>query len=423
LILGFFVFGLHVVKVYQFYNKITVKQTDKDKNKEEKKKKKEKKEYNIMLMGYGGEGHDGAYLTDTLMIANVNLEKKKVKLVSIPRDIWVKIPTNSDEDFYSKINAAYQMGLYRDQYPNVKVSPDASKEKNEIDERAAAELLKTILKRITGLEIDYFVAIDFQGFIKAVDTLDGIEVNVERAFDDYLYPVTGNENDLCGHQPKPTMNPDEMKLWLEDYNKKSPEEKEAFDNRPMEEWTEEEFQKVATESPHLAFPCRFEHLHFDAGKQTMDGKTALKFARSRKSLQDGGDFNRAARQQKVIQAVRDRVLSLGFVSKIIPLLEDLDDHVRMDIPFDVINEYMSEAKNAGEYKIYTTVISDENNLQISTSADGQSILIPQDGIGEWDSTKKFVNNYIKDITPTPTIDPTIAATASAEVKVEHEKTE
>jgi anionic cell wall polymer biosynthesis LytR-Cps2A-Psr (LCP) family protein len=204
-----------------------------------------------------------------------------------------------------------------------------------------------------------------------------------------------------------------MRQWLEDYKNKSPEEQEAFDNRPLAERTEEEFQKVATESPHLAYPCRYEHIHYDAGLQEMDGETALKFARSRQALQDGGDFNRAARQQRVIQAVRDKVLSVGFLPKIIPLLEELDEHIRMDIPFDTVQQFMTEAQNADEYKIESNVLSNTLYLQDSTSEDGQAILVPQAGIGDWDAVKGYVHNYVNDITPTPTPDPTIEATKEA----------
>lgn len=78
---------------------------------------KEQKVFNILLMGYGGPGHDGAYLTDTIMLARIDTENKKVLLISIPRDIWVEIPTEPDEDFYSKINSVYQTGLFSKNYP------------------------------------------------------------------------------------------------------------------------------------------------------------------------------------------------------------------------------------------------------------------------------------------------------------------
>ena len=55
------------------------------------------------------------------------------------------------------------------------------------------------------------------------------------------------------------------------------------------------------------FNCRYENLHFDKGIQHMDGTTALKYARSRHSNMDGGDFNRAERQKLVVTAIRDKI--------------------------------------------------------------------------------------------------------------------
>ena len=48
----------------------------------------------------------------------------------------------------------------------------------------------------------------------------------------------------------------------------------------------------------------------------------LKFARSRHSPDDGDDFNRAIRQQLVIESIKDKVISLGFIPKIIPLMNE-----------------------------------------------------------------------------------------------------
>src|SRR5258708_35841244 len=48
--------------------------------------------FNILLLGYGGGNHDGAYLTDSIVIVNIIPQQKKITLISIPRDIWVKIP-------------------------------------------------------------------------------------------------------------------------------------------------------------------------------------------------------------------------------------------------------------------------------------------------------------------------------------------
>ena len=73
---------------------------------------KEKKVFNLLVMGYGGPGHDGAYLTDTMIFASIDTEHKRVTLVSIPRDTWVRIPTTSGDEFARKINSVYQTGLF-----------------------------------------------------------------------------------------------------------------------------------------------------------------------------------------------------------------------------------------------------------------------------------------------------------------------
>ena len=61
---------------------------------------------NILLLGMGGEGHNGALLTDTIILASLDQQNKKVSLLSIPRDLYVKIPSEG----YAKINSAYALG-------------------------------------------------------------------------------------------------------------------------------------------------------------------------------------------------------------------------------------------------------------------------------------------------------------------------
>ncbi len=59
------------------------------------------------------------------------------------------------------------------------------------------------------------------------------------------------------------------------------------------------------------YPCRYEHLHFEAGWQIMDGKTALKYVRSRNAQgEEGTDFSRNLRQQKVIAALKNKLSSI-----------------------------------------------------------------------------------------------------------------
>ena len=330
--------------------------------------KPEKKIFNFLIMGYGGGNHDGAYLTDTLMIAHVDMEKKRTVLISLPRDIWVKIPTKSGDDFHEKINAVYQMGLFNKNYPDIPTK--------YAEEQGAANLTKEVVGNIVGLEIDNYVAIDFEGFTKAVDLLGGVDVNVETTFDDYEYPVTGKEKDLCGKEEKDL--PDLL--------------------------------KIATESPTLAFPCRYEHLHFDAGLTHMDGETALKYVRSRHSLQDGNDFGRAKRQQRFLEAVKNKVISIGFITKIPALLDEMQSYIRTDIHSSTITKLIGEAPSSSKYKISNFVPDTNNYLDPSRSSYGGFILVPKEGEDKWSRMKGAIRDIMRGVPPTPTRVPTISTT-------------
>ncbi len=344
----------------------------------------EKVVYNFLILGYGGGAHDGTYLTDTMMVANIDTKAKKVALISIPRDLWVKLPTKSDEDFYRKINAVYQIEQSPKNYPGL--------DPKFMGTGDDAKLTKTVVSLVTGLEIDGYSSINFAGFTKAIDILGGIDVNVDRPFTDNEYPVEGKENDLCGQ--------DELFKKAEPFIS-PPFDDEDRDNKFREDPKIEEFVRNATDSPELAFPCRYEKLEFAAGVTKMDGKTALKYARSRHSETDGGDFNRAHRQQQIIEAVKNKVLSLGFFSKIIPLMDQFKQDVKSDIGIDVIKKFIGEADNIKQYKINSFVLSDDNVLEHGISDDKQYILVPKEGMDNWKGLQLFINNSIKGISPTP----------------------
>jgi len=342
-----------------------------------------KTSYNFLLLGYGGDGHDGPYLTDSLMVAHVDLTTNKVALISLPRDLWVKLPTKSGEDFHSKINSLYQMGMYEwTNFPDVQVGKTGT-----------AELVKQGVKTVTGLTIDNIVTVDFTGFEKAVDALGGIDVKVLKTFDDYEYPIDGKEKELCGK--------DEDFAKIEKFLKPGfdeEEKKKLFAEKPELET----FFKNITEDPKEAFPCRYEHLHFDAGTVHMDGKTALKYVRSRHSLQDGTDFGRAARQQQFVQAVKDRVLSVGMLTRIFPLMDELKLHISTDVSTQLIKRFITEAQDATKYKIISIRMSDSDYLKSSFSDYGGYILIPRTGEDKWKEIHSVINNSILGITPTVT---------------------
>lgn len=257
---------------------------------------------NILLMGIGGGDHEGPRLTDTIILASLDTKNNKVNLISLPRDMW-------SFDLSARINSAYEKG-------------EAKKEGGGL------VLAKSVVNKITGQPIHYGVVIDFSGFVRAVDLMGGLDIDVERSFDDYQYPVAGAENELCGH---------------------SEEEVEKFTASTS---AETELAKF--------FPCRYEHLHFDRGRQHMDGITALKFVRSRHAIgAEGTDFARSQRQEKVIKAFVDKAFSLRILAnptKIVGLYNTVKDSVDTDIPQGEFDDFIKLAQKFQNAKIQSVVI-------------------------------------------------------------------
>ena len=307
--------------------------------------------YNVLLLGYGGEGHEGGNLTDSIIVANINPVDKAIVLISIPRDLWIPLPIQGETTQSSKINAAYAIGLDDTHYTQKK--PEFT------GPAGGGELAKYSVGVVTGLPVNYFVSVNFQGFRDAIDILGGIEVDVAKTFDDYFYPVAGKENESCG---------------------KSGQEIQAIS---------------ATMSGFLLekqFTCRYEQIHFDKGTVHMDGTSALKFVRSRHSDEYGGDFARSERQYAVLAGVKNKIISLGAVAKAGPIFEKLVDSVRTDLNPTDIKNILETSQDLSSYKIKTIHLTEDNVLKASTSADGAYILIPKAGEGGWAEVHKFIKD-------------------------------
>lgn len=315
--------------------------------------------YSILLLGYGGANHEGGWLTDSIMVTRIDPRKEEVSLISIPRDLWVEIPIEEDKFENRKINEAYAIGISDKQYPNKKVLFTG--------QAGGGEMAKAVVEKVVGFKIDYFATIDFDGFVKIVDILGGINIRVERAFDDPKYPIEENIDDNC---------------------EKSDEEIATLTATMSGEKLEEQFS------------CRYEELHFDRGVQIMDGTTALKFSRSRHSPTDGGDFNRAARQRLVLTAIRDRIINIGFISKIIPTVKTLTRNIRTDIGFGQMGELLSETSKIAEYELIPIALTDKNVLIDAKSSIGQFIFIPKAGENNWKEVQDYIESKGEKVTST-----------------------
>lgn len=132
---------------------------------------------NILLLGVGGEGHDGPQLTDTIIFASVRPSTKEIGMMSIPRDMTVPIPGYGER----KVN---------------NVNAFAEQAEPGSGPAVTSEVLGDLFRQ----DIQYYVRVDFDGFAELIDTLGGIDVYVERSFTDYEYPTNDHEYQTIAFQ-------------------------------------------------------------------------------------------------------------------------------------------------------------------------------------------------------------------------------
>ncbi len=303
----------------------------------------------LVLLGYGGGGHSGGRLTDTIITVFIDRDRQRITLLSLPRDLWVSLPTQPDQETGWKLNAAYAIGSDDQRYP--------LKPAQYTGPAGGGELAKFAIEKILGIPVKYFVALDFDGFVRSVDVLGGVEINVTRTFTDPLYPIEGQEENTCG---------------------KSPEELATIE------------ATTSAEQAEKLFACRYEILHFERGPQLMSGDTALKYVRSRHSPEAGNDFSRSQRQRELLVAVKNKVLSIGFLPKAITFVNTLAGHLQTDLQIEDFQRLIAEAPELGGYTIVNLALTDKNLLKQGRSANGQFVLLPREGEGQFSAIHSWI---------------------------------
>ena len=300
------------------------------------------------------------------------------------------------------------------------------------------EKLVKVVENLTNQKIQYHVAVSFNGFIQAIDAIGGIEVDIENTFDDYAYPLEGKENDLCGlkqedvdkifeqlNQQKSCIEAESCVLFdnrnaLEDaYDNLKADLQKKYDDiddnkiKTFQEFLNSQIEKNGDTFTYkdkkyelkvddLSFPCRYETLHFEAGLTKMDGSTALKYARSRHSYGvEGSDFARAKRQQVVIDATKNKVLSFSTFSNPIKLKNLYDSYhanVETDIAFaeaQSMYNTLSSLENNGSFVINSLNESDTGGILDSLYGgeeyDYAFVLIPKD------NNYNVISNFITEV--------------------------
>lgn len=277
---------------------------------------------NILLLGMGGPGHDGPYLTDTNMVVSIKPSTKEVAILSVPRDLGVEIPGYG----FGKINHANSYGE----------SQTAGQ---------GGELARGIFAKTLNLDIPYYIRVDFKAFTDIIDTVGGVDINVEKAFSDYMFP-----------------------------------------------------------GPNFSY----QTLEFTAGSQLMNGTRALEYARSRHGTNgEGSDFARARRQQQVITALKEKLLAFGTYTnpiKVQKIISTLSGHITTNLDFGQIMYLASLGRELQSNPRSLVLDNGINGFLTSTNSPTSGyLLLPK--TGNFDSINTAFANIFS-TSPDPSSTPT-----------------
>lgn len=199
--------------------------------------------------------------------------------------------------------------------------------------QGGAALLSKTVEAVVDVPVNYYMVVDFAGFEQAIDTLGGIDIYVDRPFTDYFYPT-----------------------WNYEY----------------------------------------QTISFPEGKQHMNGDLALKYVRSRHGTNgEDSDFARAKRQQKVLEATKDKMFSITTILnplKLAKLVDSLGNHFLTNLDLSRAKDIIDFAKEVDPQKITNIVFdnSPQGYLVSSRSDYGASILVPR--AGDFGEMQNLVQN-------------------------------
>lgn len=269
---------------------------------------------NLLVMGYGGGAHDGANLTDSMMVMSLLPQSRHTTLISVPRDLWVQIPPASGQ--YHKINTAYEFAS-----------------NNGKDPAAGGNAAAQKISLVTGLDVKYWLTINFQGFRDLINSIGGIDVYVPDSFT-AKYPANDN----------PAINPNFIKI------------------------------------------------HFSKGLQHMDGETAIRYARARyvyDNLAEGTDFARSARQQIIIKAALAKVKQVSTWPSLFNAMAALQHTIYTNLSLADLMQFSLKMDLNTAHRVG---LSNQNILMDSVASDGEAILLPRNG--NWQGIIDYVKQQL-----------------------------
>ncbi|MEK7453263.1 MAG: LCP family protein [Patescibacteria group bacterium] len=138
-------------------------------NKENEIKGEAKDRVNILFLGMPGKDNNAPYLTDSIILLSIKPSTNQLAALSIPRDLLIYL---EKEKRYSKINSLF------------------------IENEKDPELIEKTIQKITGQEVNYYIALDITVIEKTIDALGGLNVFVSKDIYDPTFPTPGFGTEL-----------------------------------------------------------------------------------------------------------------------------------------------------------------------------------------------------------------------------------
>ncbi|HTB49243.1 MAG TPA: LCP family protein [Verrucomicrobiae bacterium] len=278
---------------------------------------------NVLLLGRGGGNHDGPDLTDTMMLASIDPVNHTSTLLSIPRDLWVDIPDAGA----MKINAAWETGEFK--YLG-KIAPGST---NPQAIQAGFDEADQTVENVLGVTIDYNVILNFQAFQQAVDTVNGVTVNV------------------------PTDLVDPTMAWQNGNN------------------------------PLLA----------KAGTDQFNGAQALNYVRSRETTSDFARAQRQRAVLVALKDKVETLGTVSNPLKLSGLINAFGNNVQTDLSLTDASRLYSIVKGISDTNTSSIGLADAPNNYVTTGMlAGQSIDLPSAGLFNYSAIQTYVRTQLKD---------------------------
>jgi LCP family protein required for cell wall assembly len=286
----------------------------------------------IVLLGYGGGGHDGAYLTDSIMVTIVDPDKKTLTLLSLPRDSWVPMLFDGKTPVYNKINTAYAFAKTAELYPD--------RLPRYAGDKGAGTFTSDTVSQLLGIPITYYLALDFQGFREMIDAVGGVDVNVVNTFT-ARYPVNDD----------PAINAN----WKTIHFYAGPQ--------------------------HMNGERAIE---FARARETVDDSN------------EGSDFARSRRQRLIMEAFKARMMQPAGLVQLPRLLGIANSHVDTNYAVPALAEMTKLVLDWKDVQIYQTALSTDNYLEVGTGVDGEYLLVPDESEHTWAQIRAFARRLWND---------------------------